>query len=117
MPWTDTIPIINNSKITITQTGQPRGSFTLNQDKDVTIDLSDNIYTLPKATASALGGIKIGYNTTGQNYSIQLDGNGAAYVSVPWTNTWRPLGTTADTACAGNDSRLSDARNAKDVYE
>lgn len=31
------------------------------------------------------------------------------------TNTWRPLGTTADTACAGNDSRLSDARPASDV--
>lgn len=28
------------------------------------------------------------------------------------TNTWRPLGTTADTACAGNDSRLSNARPA-----
>ena len=26
------------------------------------------------------------------------------------TNTWRPLGTTADTACAGNDGRLSNAR-------
>lgn len=32
------------------------------------------------------------------------------------TNTWRPLGTTADTACAGNDSRLSNARPASDVY-
>lgn len=31
------------------------------------------------------------------------------------TNTWRPLGTTADTACAGNDSRLSNARPASDV--
>lgn len=31
-------------------------------------------------------------------------------------NTWRPLGTTADTACAGNDSRLSNARPASDVY-
>mgnify|MGYP007016829904 CR=1 FL=1 len=28
------------------------------------------------------------------------------------TNTWRPLGTTADTACAGNDSRLNNARPA-----
>lgn len=40
--------------------------------------------------------------------------------SVPsdadFTNTWRPLGTTADTACAGNDSRLSDSRPASDVY-
>ena len=33
------------------------------------------------------------------------------------TNTWRPLGTTADTACAGNDSRLSNARPASDVYD
>ena len=32
------------------------------------------------------------------------------------TNTWRPLGTTADTACSGNDSRLSNARPASDVY-
>lgn len=31
------------------------------------------------------------------------------------TDTWRPLGTTADTACAGNDSRLSNARPASDV--
>ena len=31
------------------------------------------------------------------------------------TNTWRPLGTTADTACAGNDSRLSNSRPASDV--
>ena len=32
------------------------------------------------------------------------------------TNTWRPLGTSADTACAGNDSRLSNSRPASDVY-
>lgn len=32
------------------------------------------------------------------------------------TNTWRPLGTAANTACAGNDSRLSNARPAADVY-
>ncbi len=31
------------------------------------------------------------------------------------TNTWRPLGTGADDACAGNDSRLSNARPASDV--
>ena len=32
------------------------------------------------------------------------------------TNTWRPIGTAANTACAGNDSRLSNARPASDVY-
>jgi len=31
------------------------------------------------------------------------------------TNTWRPLGTGATDACAGNDSRLSDARMAKNL--
>jgi hypothetical protein len=34
----------------------------------------------------------------------------------PTSDTWRPLGTTSDTACAGNDSRLSNARPASDVY-
>lgn len=32
------------------------------------------------------------------------------------TNTWRPLGTGGDDACAGNDSRLSNARPESDVY-
>ena len=32
------------------------------------------------------------------------------------TDTWRPLGTGDDDACAGNDSRLSNARPASDVY-
>lgn len=32
------------------------------------------------------------------------------------TNTWRPLGTGANDACAGNDSRLSNSRPASDVY-
>lgn len=32
------------------------------------------------------------------------------------TNTWRPLGTEANQACAGNDSRLSNSRPASDVY-
>ncbi len=41
------------------------------------------------------------------------DRNGGKFTD---TNTWRPLGTTGDTACAGNDSRLSNARPASDVY-
>lgn len=36
--------------------------------------------------------------------------------NAKFTDTWRPLGNTADTACAGNDSRLSDSRHASDVY-
>lgn len=48
------------------------------------------------------------------NHTVNADvPSGAKFTD---TNTWRPLGTTADTACAGNDSRLSNARPASDVY-
>lgn len=43
-------------------------------------------YTLPTATAAALGGIKIGYTQNGKNYPVQLS-NEQAYVNVPWTDT------------------------------
>lgn len=48
------------------------------------------------------------------NHTVNADvPSGAKFTD---TNTWRPLGTTANTACAGNDSRLSNARPASDVY-
>lgn len=40
--------------------------------------------TIPVATATALGGIKIGYTQTGKNYPVLLDENNKAYVNVPW---------------------------------
>ena len=44
------------------------------------------------------------------NHTVNSDvPSGAKFTD---TNTWRPLGTTADKACAGNDSRLSNARPA-----
>lgn len=49
---------------------------------------SSEPYTLPQATASALGGVKIG--ATGlatKNYAIQLNSSGQMYVAVPWTDT------------------------------
>lgn len=53
----------------------------------------------------------------GSNVTITPDAtNDKITISATDTNTWRPLGTTADTACAGNDSRLSNARPASDVY-
>ena len=47
---------------------------------------NDTIYTLPAASSSALGGIKIGYSESGKNYPVELDSN-KAYVNVPWTDT------------------------------
>ena len=46
-----------------------------------------NDYTLPVATNSALGGVKIGYTESGKNYPIELDGDNKAFVNVPWTDT------------------------------
>ena len=45
-------------------------------------------YTIAKATASALGGVAVGYTTDSdaRNYKVQLDGNNA-FVNVPWTDT------------------------------
>ena len=48
---------------------------------------TDTIYTLPKATTGALGGIKLGYATSGKNYAIEIDSDGKAYVNVPWEDT------------------------------
>lgn len=46
-----------------------------------------NKYTLPVASSAALGGVKIGYKESGKNYSVKLDNNNQAYVTVPWTDT------------------------------
>lgn len=45
------------------------------------------ITSIPQASSSALGGIKIGYSDDGRNYAVELDSSGKAYVNVPWTDT------------------------------
>lgn len=44
-------------------------------------------FTLTKATSTALGGIRVGYTTSGKNYAVQVDDNGNAFVTVPWTDS------------------------------
>lgn len=44
-------------------------------------------FTPPTSSATVLGGIKVGYATSGKNYKVQLDPFGNAYVNVPWTDT------------------------------
>lgn len=43
-------------------------------------------FTPPTSSATVLGGIKVGYTTSGKNYKVQLDSSGNAYVNVPWTD-------------------------------
>ena len=49
-------------------------------------------------------------------FTVNQSSNTTIELTDTNTDTWRPLGTTADTACAGNDSRLSNSRPASDVY-
>lgn len=55
-------------------------------------------FTPPTSSATVLGGIKVGYTTSGKNYKVQLDSSGNAYVNVPWTDN----NTTYSQATSGN---------------
>lgn len=53
------------------------------------------ITSIPQASSSALGGIKIGYSDNDRNYAVELDSSGKAYVNVPWTDTRYGVATTS----------------------
>ncbi len=59
-------------------------------------------YTLPAASSTARGGVKIGYAANGRNYPVQLS-NEQMYVNVPWTdnNTTYSNMTAATASAAG----------------
>lgn len=57
-----------------------------------------NTFAPPTAAASTLGGVKVGYTTSGKNYKLQVDASGNAFVNVPWTdNNTTYNQATADT--------------------
>lgn len=92
-----TIPSVGNGTVTITQNGTNKGSFTLNQSGNATIALTDNntVYSLPAATSSTLGGVKVGSNITNSSGTISLtkaNVTSALGYTPPTsdTNTWRP---------------------------
>lgn len=52
---------------------------------------------IAKASDDALGGIKTGYTQNAKNYPVSLDGDGKAFVNVPWTDnntTYNAANTT-----------------------
>lgn len=61
------------------------GSKEFDGSAEVTVTATDlgALTAVPQATAEALGGIKVGYTTSGNNVAVQLDKNGKAYVAVP----------------------------------
>ncbi len=84
VPWTDT-------NTTYTAATQSAAGLMSAADKKKLDGIAEGAnkytYTLPTATADALGGVKIGYKASGKNYAVALDTNGKMYVNVPWTDT------------------------------
>lgn len=67
------------------------------------------ITSIPQASSSALGGIKIGYSDNGRNYAVELDSSGKAYVNVPWADT----NTTYDVATTSANGLMSSSDKFK----
>lgn len=68
-----------------------------------------NNYSLPTASSTTKGGITLGYSQSGKNYPVALDGNGKAYVNVPWTDT----NTTYSLATSTKDGLMKASDKAK----
>lgn len=69
-------------------------------------------FTPPTSSATVLGGIKVGYTTSGKNYKVQLDSSGNAYVNVPWTDnntTYSVVGANGTTGLVKNGSSVTSA--------
>lgn len=88
VPWTD-----NNT--TYSNATQSTAGLMSTGDKKKLDGIAEgaNKYSLPTASSSTLGGVKIGYTTANKNYAVQLDGNNNAYVSVPWIDSQATEGT------------------------
>ena len=99
---------VSGRTITYTRGDNTTGTITT-QDTNTTYGV------FAKATADAAGGTGLVPAPAKGQQGLYLRGDGT-WATPTDTNTWRPLGTTADTACAGNDSRLSNSRPASDVY-
>lgn len=66
----------------------------------------------PTAAASTLGGVKVGYTTSGRSYKLQVDASGNAFVDVPWTDTnttYGVVGANGSTGLVKNGSTVTSA--------
>lgn len=74
------------------------GGMTLEQIKAL---VSGKVDSIPQATSSKFGGIKIGYSESGKNYPVELNSDGQAYVNVPWTSSGYTLPDANSTTKGG----------------
>ena len=97
VPWVDT-----NTTYSVGDGGLTQNNFTdALKSKLNGIAASANNYSLPLASSSTRGGVKIGYSENGKNYPVELSSE-KMYVNVPWTDT-----NTNTTYAAGSGLNLS----------
>jgi hypothetical protein len=81
------------------------------------IAASANNYSLPLASSSTRGGVKIGYTENGRNYPVELSSE-QMYVNVPWTDTTAFASLTnkqSGTSEYSTDSHLTSGRGSGGV--
>lgn len=92
----DTVKVTSTGKMYLIKDGSKLNSedgyepYTASQASSVPwsgVTGKPSTFTPPTSSATVLGGIKVGYATSGKNYKVQLDSSGNAYVNVPWTDT------------------------------
>lgn len=72
--------------------------FRIYLDEDYAYDgegIEQGFISVPVASSSALGGVKVGYSANGKNYPVVLDSDSKAYVNVPWENTSYGMATSS----------------------
>lgn len=104
----------STSTITFPTASSSAAGWMSSTDKSKLDGLSN--YVLNTATSSSLGGIKVGYSSSGRTYAVTIDSNGNAYVSVPSDNTWRGIQnnltstSTTDSLSAYQGKLLNDTK-------
>jgi hypothetical protein len=104
-----------------TQAGRTYGAQLNSADQLViNVPWTDTVYTLPKATASALGGVELFdatvqtvaanavTTTAGRTYGVQMNSADQLVVNVPWTSSFGYVGGYQTTASASTAVALTD---------
>lgn len=79
---------------------------TAEKNKLAGIATGANNYSLPVASSTTRGGVKLGYTASGKNYPVQASEE-KLYVNVPWTNTtYSPATTNADGLMSAADKQF-----------
>ena len=99
---------VNNGTLTIQGNGTSLGTFTANQSSASTINItpsnigaatSGHTHDISIAASSGTSSISLAANT---KYQLTAGGKSYIFTTPADTNTWRPVGTGASDAAAGN---------------